>query len=168
MVTRASARKKLRVKGPLTAFDEFIMGKDNGLRPRTFSPHSCWVERQVIQSSERCLKYNISVLCNSNILQQKKRTAKQRTFTSLQIAPLNIQCHMTFTLVSPLHCESFSSRACSCADIHLRTANSFKPPAAVPRSEAERRRLGLVTSNYTELCVPVLTARLNYACFDYV
>ena len=108
MVTRASARKKLRVKGPLTAFDEFIMGKDNGLRPRTFSP------------------------------------PKQRTFTSLQIAPLNIQCHMTFTLVSPLHCESFSSRACSCADIHLRTANSFKPPAAVPRSEAERRRLGLV------------------------
>ena len=160
MVTRASARKKLRVKGPLTAFDEFIMGKDNGLRPRTFSPHSCWVERQVIQiqktsknkteSKEGCLKYNIYILCNSNILQQKQRTAKQRTFTSLQIAPLNIQCHMTFTLVSPLHCESFSSRACSCADIHLRTANSFKPPAAVPRSEAERRRLGLVNQNYAE------------------
>ena len=54
---------------------------------------------------------------------------------------------MTFTLVSPLHCESFSSRACSCADIYHRTANSFKPPAAVPR---ERRRLGLVLPNFAE------------------
>ena len=90
------------------------------------------------------------ILCNSNILQQKQRTAKQRTFTSLQIAPLNIQCHMTFTLVSPLHCDSFSSRACSCADIYLRTANSFKPPAAVPRSEAKRRRLGLVLAKFVK------------------
>ena len=49
---------------------------------------------------------------------------------------------------TPLHCDSFSSRACSCADIYLRTANSFKPPAAVPRSEAERRRLGLVLTNF--------------------
>ena len=64
MVTRASARKKLRVKGPLTAFDEFIMGKDNGLRPRTFSPHSCWVEQQVIQiekTSENFRKRNDAV-----------------------------------------------------------------------------------------------------------
>ena len=37
-----------------------------------------------------------------------------------------------------------SSGACSCAVIYLRTANSSKPPAAAPRSEARRRRLGLV------------------------
>ena len=79
------------------------------------------------------------------LLLNRQFVQEQRTFSSLQIAHLNIQCHMTFTLVSPLHCESFSSRACSCADIYHRTANSFKPPAAVPR---ERRRLGLVLQNF--------------------
>tara|TARA_B100000459_G_scaffold141332_1_gene101047 strand:+ start:599 stop:835 length:237 start_codon:yes stop_codon:yes gene_type:complete len=44
-----------------------------------------------------------------------------------------------------------SSGACSCAVIYLRTANSSKPPAAAPRSEARRRRLGLVFEKFLEI-----------------